>query len=89
LANLIADGILDIKIALTEQNGRNWNVPSKKWDIIADSEGNKVAFSGSMNESATAYDNELRSHIDVFCSWLDEKRPSNLKRKCVYCNIGI
>lgn len=71
LANLIADGILDIKIALTEQNGEI-GMYHEKMGIIADSEGNKVAFSGSMNESATAMTMNYEV-IDVFCSWLKEK----------------
>lgn len=71
LANLIADGILDIKIALTEQNGEI-GMYHEKMGIIADSEGNKVAFSGSMNESAMAMTMNYEA-IDVFCSWLDEK----------------
>jgi len=71
LANLIADGVLDIKIALTEENGEI-GMYHEKMGIIADSEGNKVAFSGSMNESATAITLNYEV-IDVFCSWLDEK----------------
>ncbi|MDR3586894.1 MAG: DEAD/DEAH box helicase family protein [Desulfosporosinus sp.] len=71
LASLIADGVLDIKIALTEQNGEI-GMYHEKMGIIADSEGNKVAFSGSMNESATAMTMNYEA-IDVFCSWLDEK----------------
>jgi superfamily II DNA or RNA helicase len=71
LASLIADGVLDVKIALTEQNGEI-GMYHEKMGIIADSEGNKVAFSGSMNESATAMTMNYEA-IDVFCSWLDEK----------------
>lgn len=71
LANLIADGVLDIKIALTEHNGEI-GMYHEKMGIIADSEGNKVAFSGSMNESATAMTMNYEA-IDVFCSWFDEK----------------
>ena len=52
LASLIADGVLDVKIALTEQNGQI-GMYHEKMGIIADSEGNK-AFFRSMNESATA-----------------------------------
>jgi len=71
LASLIADGVLDVKIALTEQNGQI-GMYHEKMGIIADSEGNKVAFSGSMNESATAMTINYEA-IDVFCSWHDEK----------------
>jgi len=67
LANLIADGILDIKIALTEKNGEI-GMYHEKMGIISDLCGNKVAFSGSMNESATAMMINYEA-IDVFCSW--------------------
>lgn len=67
LANLIADGVLDIRIAYTEdKNGIG--MYHEKMGIIEDSCGNKVAFSGSMNESATAMSINYET-IDVFCSW--------------------
>lgn len=75
LANLIADGIMDIKIAVTEdQNG--FGMYHEKMGIIEDMEGNKVAFSGSMNESRTAMSLNYET-IDVFCNWgnsSDEER---------------
>lgn len=71
LANLIADGVLDIKIALTEQSGE-YGMYHEKMGVILDSEGNKVAFSGSMNESAIAMSVNYEA-IDVFCSWSDDE----------------
>lgn len=71
LAQLIADGILDIKIALTENDG-NIGMYHEKMGIISDNLGNKVAFAGSMNESANAMMNNYEA-IDVFCSWDDDK----------------
>ncbi len=67
LANLIADGILDIKIALTERDGE-LGMYHEKMGIISDLQDNKIAFSGSMNESATAMMVNYEA-IDVFCSW--------------------
>ncbi len=72
LASLIADGVLDIKIALTERNGEI-GIYHEKMGIITDIEGNKVAFSGSMNESAMALTINYEA-IDVFCSWHEEDR---------------
>ena len=46
LANLIADEILDIKIAVTDNNGL-FGMYHEKMGIIEDAEGNKVAFAGS------------------------------------------
>lgn len=67
LANLIADGILDIKIAITEGLD-GIGMYHEKMGIIEDIEGNKVAFSGSMNESRTAMSLNYET-IDVFCNW--------------------
>lgn len=77
LANLIADGILDIKIAFTEDADR-MGMYHEKMGIIADHENNKVAFAGSMNESATAMTLNYET-IDVFCSWKGENERINSK----------
>lgn len=71
LANLISDNILDIKIAFTEDSDR-MGMYHEKMGIITDVEGNRVAFAGSMNESATAMTLNYES-IDVFCSWKGEE----------------
>jgi len=70
LANLISQGVLDIKIAFTEKNEK-LGMFHEKMGIIADEQGNKVAFSGSMNESSTALTLNYEA-IDVFCSWKGE-----------------
>lgn len=67
LAALIAESILDIRIAYTEdKNGIG--MYHEKMGIIEDSEGNRIAFSGSMNESLTAMAVNYET-IDVFCNW--------------------
>lgn len=71
LANLISDGVLDIKIAFTEDSDR-MEMYHEKMGIITDAEGNRVAFAGSMNESATAMTLNYET-IDVYCSWKDEE----------------
>lgn len=48
LANLIAYGILDIKVAIIEDG---LGIYHEKLGIMEDEFGNIVAFSGSMNES--------------------------------------
>lgn len=67
LASLIADGILDIRIAYTE-NKKEIGMYHEKMGIIEDPEGNRIAFSGSMNESLTAMAVNYEA-IDVFCNW--------------------
>lgn len=70
LSQLIADGVLDIKIAVL-QNQRDIGMYHEKMGIIHDEFGNKVAFAGSMNETATGIMTNYES-IDVFCSWTDD-----------------
>lgn len=72
LAYLISKEILDIRIAFTE-NENNIGIYHEKMGIFEDIFGDKVAFSGSMNEtlSAVAYNYET---IDVYNSWEDKKR---------------
>lgn len=67
LANLIADGILDIKIAFTESGG-NVGIYHEKMGLLYDDEDNIIAFTGSMNETSTAFMHNYET-IDVYCSW--------------------
>lgn len=79
LANLIADGVLDIRIAYTEdKNGIG--MYHEKMGIITDEHGNSVAFSGSMNESSTAMSVNYET-IDVFCSWNEGTEAERVKLK--------
>ena len=52
----------------------------KKWDLSKDGEGNIVAFSGSMNESATAMSINYET-IDVFRSWGDQNETDRVRLK--------
>lgn len=79
LVNLISDGILDIKIAITEENNKI-GMYHEKVGILLDREGNKIAFSGSMNETANALLANYET-IDVFCSWCDEADRIKIKEE--------
>jgi superfamily II DNA or RNA helicase len=79
LANLIADGTLDIKIAFTE-TGSATGMYHEKLGIITDAEGNSVVFSGSMNESANALTANYEV-IDVWCSWNGGEQTERVKSK--------
>lgn len=70
LANLIAEGVLDIKVAF-KINANSAGIFHEKIGIVIDTEGNKVAFTGSMNETYSGLLQNYES-IDVFCSWRDE-----------------
>ena len=79
LACLIAEGVLDIRIAYTEdKNGIG--MYHEKMGLIEDEEGNIVAFSGSMNESATAMSINYET-IDVFRSWGDQNEVDRVRLK--------
>lgn len=80
LANLIAEGILDIRIAYTiDSNGMG--MYHEKMGIIEDESGNIIAFSGSNNESATAMSINYET-MDVFRSWGDKSEAERVQLKC-------
>lgn len=66
LASLIEQGILEIKIAVTENP--EISMYHEKIGIFEDEDGNKIAISGSMNESETAISENFESFY-IFCSW--------------------
>lgn len=79
LACLIAQGVLDIRIAYTK--GKNGiGMYHEKMGLIEDADGNIVAFSGSMNESATAMSINYET-IDVFRNWGDENEKERVLLK--------
>lgn len=71
LANLVAEGRLEIKIAFTE-TGNAIGMFHEKMGLMYDRENNSIAFSGSMNETSTAFSHNYES-FDVFCSWTADK----------------
>lgn len=79
LASLIANGVMDIRIAYTEDR-RGIGMYHEKMGLIEDFDGNTVAFSGSMNESATAMSINYET-IDVFRSWGDANEAERVKLK--------
>ena len=79
LATLIAEGILDIKIAYSLNKDGKLGLFHPKLGLFYDFEGNCVAFSGSMNETKTAF-NDNYENFDVFTSWDDPIRVNNKKR---------
>lgn len=77
LANYIADGTLDLKIALLGNKNHNLGIYHEKLGLLYDEDNNIVAFSGSPNESQMALEYNYET-IDVFCSWKnsDKERVS-------------
>lgn len=80
LANLIANEIMDIKIAITKTCG----IYHEKLGIISDSQNNSVVFSGSMNETGTTIQENYEA-FDVYCSWKEYDRERiNSKLEAFY-----
>ncbi len=78
---MVANGKLDLKIAIvTDENGRLMNSDQieeyglfhQKVGILYDSNGETISFSGSINESATAWLNNIEE-FKVFRSWIDDE----------------
>ena len=81
LACLIEKGILNIKIAFTEnEKEKTIGMYHEKLGLMEDASGNKIAFSGSMNESYNAMVNNYET-IDVFCSWKSESEKTRVLQK--------
>ena len=71
LAELIARGVLDIRIAVTNTLGDYHD----KLGILEDFEGNKVAFYGSANSSKNGYRDNY-DKIRVVKSWIEGQKDS-------------
>lgn len=71
LATLIANGVLDIKLAVTESVG----IYHDKLGILEDFDGNTVVFYGSANESLSGYENNYEK-IRVVKSWVSSEVDS-------------
>lgn len=80
LAHLVAQGLLDIKVAfrkdarsgqpITLDNSEDGYV-HEKWGILRDEFGHRLSFSGSMNESAAALERNAEN-ITTLTSWSGE-----------------
>jgi len=87
LAWMVADGTLDIKVVIPKgADGKPLPADESidyyhpKEGIFTDAAGDQVAFSGSVNESKTAWEHNYEQFA-VYKSW-DESRP--YLRQCVY-----
>lgn len=91
LSWMVAQKKLDIKIAIVvddegipvdKENINQRGIFHQKVGIFEDAEGNKLSFSGSDNESATAWKNNIEE-FKVFRSWISAEGPyleADLKR---------
>jgi SNF2 family DNA or RNA helicase len=78
LSWLIANNFLEIKIAIPLQKNslpeqlNKHKLFHEKTGILMDKEGNKIAFSGSNNESLGGWESNVES-FHVYCSWEGER----------------
>jgi superfamily II DNA or RNA helicase len=80
LAWMVAEGHLEIKIAyLNDTHTHNpFSFYHEKLGLLGDSDGNRIAFSGSLNETAAGWTDNYES-FDVYRSWVpgDASRVEN------------
>lgn len=72
LGRLVADGVLDVKLAIVRRGDRV-GLYHEKIGIFQDASGDQVAFNGSANETARALIDNFES-VELFRSWLSEDR---------------
>lgn len=87
LACLVAEGIIDIKIAvgISQAEPDLKRLFHEKSGIFIDAEGNKVAFEGSMNEtySGLASDGNIEA-VSVFVDWEDKRDKERVDTALAY-----
>ncbi len=80
LAWMVAQGHLDVKVAVpVDQDGRPAHAPGlyhEKVGILTDAEGNRISFSGSINETAGGWVNN-RESFHVHCSWFGGRETTH------------
>lgn len=64
LSYLISQHRIEVKIVMLKEDG----IAHEKFGIFADTEGNEVAFNGSMNLTASGLTKNIEA-IDTICSW--------------------
>lgn len=79
IATLIAEGKLDIKLAYMEDD-TGINVYHEKIAVFIDRDGNRIAYSGSMNESENGMEENFESFF-TFCSWNGGEQQTSLAER--------
>lgn len=79
LAYLIEEGFLEIKVAFTPPD-KEMGMYHEKVGIVTDEYGNKIVFTGSLNETINAFHNNYES-IVVFNSWEESREYADEMQK--------
>lgn len=72
IATMIANGMLEIKLAFMESD-TGLNIYHEKIAVVYDNAGNRISFTGSMNETENGLVENFES-IYVFCDWKNEQK---------------
>lgn len=76
IAWMIADGLLDIRIAITGDNlSGDFH---DKWGIMRDANNDKIAFHGSQNDSRKGFSNY--ESYSVFASWMSDREDQRIEQ---------
>lgn len=78
---MVANGYLEIKLAIVKESGKfctgneidQSGIFHQKVGILTDFEGNKISFSGSINETASGWLHNVEE-FKVFSSWNEERK---------------
>ena len=65
---MLREGILEIRVLIPKEINSGYGIFHSKVGIVEDSEGNKVSFSGSVNETAMGWSQNIEE-FKVFKSW--------------------
>lgn len=74
LSYLIANNRIEVKIVLLKDTG----IAHEKFGVFTDTEGNKVAFNGSMNLTASGLTKNIEA-IDCVCSWRNQDAADRIQ----------
>lgn len=74
LSYLISQHRIEVKMVLLKEDG----IAHEKFGIFTDTEGNEVAFNGSMNLTASGLTKNIEA-IDSICSWRSEDDRNRIK----------
>lgn len=77
VATLVAEGTLTFKLAFMETN-TGINIFHEKIAVAYDEGGNRICFSGSMNDSENGLTDNLESFV-VFCDWKSEDQKAYIE----------
>lgn len=74
VATMIANGMLDIKLAFMKTS-TGINLYHEKIAVLQDRDGNKISYTGSLNDSKNSFMDNFES-IYTFCDWKDKSQKS-------------